>query len=129
MFTVEQIEIANLKVKSGADFPLYIAEIKKIGVLKFETWVKDSRTIYFGENFETESSPKYDKLHINSNVTVPVFINQLKSHQKGETDYFTFCKDCANNGIEKWIVCLDKMTCIYFDINGNEILVETIPTL
>ena len=39
MFTVEQIESAHEKVKSGADFPHYIQEIKKIGVLSFETWV------------------------------------------------------------------------------------------
>jgi uncharacterized protein YbcV (DUF1398 family) len=30
-------------------------------------------------------------------------------------------------GIEKWEICMDKMTCIYFDKAGNEILVEAIP--
>jgi len=38
MFTVEQIESAHGKVKSGADFPNYIQEIKKLGVVSFETW-------------------------------------------------------------------------------------------
>lgn len=40
MFTVEQIEEVHEKVKSGADFPKYIQEIKQIGVVSFETWVK-----------------------------------------------------------------------------------------
>jgi hypothetical protein len=50
MFTVEQIESAHSKVKTGADFPNYIKEIKELGVKSFETWVKDSHTEYFGEN-------------------------------------------------------------------------------
>jgi uncharacterized protein YbcV (DUF1398 family) len=55
------------------------------------------------------------------------FIKSLKTHQKGETDYTTFCKHCAETGIEKWIVQLDKMTCTYYDQQGNEILEEQIP--
>ena len=55
------------------------------------------------------------------------FVQQLKAHQRGETDYYTFCKDCAENGVEKWVVCLEKMTCIYYDTAGNEVLVEKIP--
>ncbi|MBK7094740.1 MAG: DUF1398 family protein [Saprospiraceae bacterium] len=46
MFTVEQIESAHSKIKSGAEFPKYIQEIKEIGVIAFETWVIDSHTNY-----------------------------------------------------------------------------------
>lgn len=128
MFTVEQIEQAHKKVKSGADFPTYIQEIKELGVNGFVTWVKDSRTEYFGENnYRTLSLSKYDKLLISNDSNREQFIIQLKAHQEGKTDYFTFCKDCASTGIEKWIVSLDKMTCIYYDKIGNEILVEQIP--
>ncbi|MGF7024877.1 MULTISPECIES: DUF1398 domain-containing protein [Sphingobacterium] len=31
MFTIEQIEAAHSNVKSGADFPAYIRDIKKLG--------------------------------------------------------------------------------------------------
>ena len=37
MFTVKEIHEAHAKVKSGADFPKYIQEIKKMGVKSFET--------------------------------------------------------------------------------------------
>ena len=128
MFTVEQIEQAHKKVKSGADFPKYIQEIKKLGVKGFVTWVKDSHTEYFGENnFSTQSISKYDDLLILNNSDREKFIIQLKAHQQGKTDYFTFCKDCAETGIEKWVVNLDKMTCIYYDKIGNELLVEQVP--
>ena len=129
MFTVEQIELAHLNVKTGAEFPKYIQEIKEIGVIAFETWVVDSHTKYFGKNnFTTESKSKYDALSIVTISDKDKFIHYLKIHQKGETDYYTFCKHCAETGIEKWIVDLDKMTCIYYDKLGNEILVERVPT-
>lgn len=128
MFTVEQIESAHSKVKTGADFPNYIKEIKELGVKSFETWVKDSHTEYFGEHdYATKSQPKYADLTIENTVDKEKFIQQLKSHQRGETDYMKFCEDCAETGIEKWIVDLDKYTCIYYDKTGNEILTEEIP--
>ncbi|KQT22243.1 phage envelope protein [Chryseobacterium sp. Leaf404] len=128
MFTVAQIEEAHSKLKSGADFPKYIHEIKGFGVKNFITWVKDSHTDYFGKNdFQTKSQPKYDDLEINETVNADHFKKQLKIHQKGGTDYMQFCRDCAENGVEKWIVDLDQFTCIYFDKAGNEVLTEEIP--
>lgn len=127
MFTVQQIEDAHSKVKTGADFPNYIQEIKGFGVKNFTTWVKDSHTEYFGEdNFQTQSQPKYDDLEINEKVNQDQFKEQLKIHQQGGTDYLQFCKDCAENGIEKWEVDLNQFTCVYFDKAGNEVLTEEI---
>jgi len=128
MFTVQQIQQAHSKVKSGADFPKYIQEIMQLGVLAFTTYVIDSHTEYFGSNdFQTNSGAKYSNLHIANNSQKENFVAYLKSHQKGETDYFLFCKHCAETGIEKWIVDLQKMTCIYFDKAGNAIWTENIP--
>lgn len=128
MFTVSQIKEAHSKVQSGADFPKYIQEIREFGVIAFETWVKDSHTDYFGKNhFKTSSESFYEDLEISETLNLEQFVHQLKSHQKGETDYPTFCKDCAENGVEKWIVDLEKMTCIYYDKAGNEVLTEQIP--
>lgn len=130
MFTVEQIESAHEKVKSGADFPHYIQEIKKLGVLSFETWVFDSHTVYFGKNeFQTNSKPKYENLIVADTSDKDKFGEYLKIHQKGETDYFAFCKHCAETGIEKWNVNLEEMTCTYYDKLGNEVLVEIVPTV
>lgn len=129
MFTVAQIEQAHDQVKSGADFPKYIQEIKAMGVLGFETWVTDSHTDYFGaDDYSTSSEPQYENLAIADTTNKEKFSHQLKIHQQGQTDYYTFCKDCAETGIEKWIVDLDKMTCIYYDKAGKEILVEQIPS-
>ena len=129
MFTVEQIHAAHSKVKSGADFPNYMQDLIKLGVISFETFVSDSHSIYFGANdFKTQSEGKYNPLEIATDTNKDQFISDLKSHQKGGTDYMTFCQDCAKSGIEKWIVKTKDMTCTYFDKAGNEILVEVIPS-
>jgi len=130
MFTIQQIEEAHSKVKSGEDFPLYIDEIKKLGVIAFETFVIDSHTKYTGVNdFKIESKGIYDYKSIVDQSNSKKFTDYLKSHQHGETDYFQFCDDCAETGVEKWIVDLQAMTCTYYDKLDNAILTESIPAL
>lgn len=130
MFTLKQIEEAHSKVKSGADFPKYIQKIKKLGVTEFETWVKDSHTEYYGaDGYKISSNPMYENLEIQDSSHPSKFKHCLSIHQRGETDYYTFCTDCAETGIEKWIASLIKMTCTYYDKAGNEILIENIPQL
>ena len=128
MFTVEQIKQAHSKVKSGADFPGYIQEIRVLGVVGFETRVKDSYTEYFGaDGYKTSSTPMYEDLSIAVVSDTDRFERYLKIHQQGETDYFQFCRDCAATGVDKWVVNLEEMTCIYYDMEGNNILEEHIP--
>ncbi|MBN8824985.1 MULTISPECIES: DUF1398 family protein [unclassified Spirosoma] len=128
MFTVTQIKAAHAKVQSGADFPNYIQEIKQLGVRAFETWVVDSHTDYFGnDNYQTSSEPVYAQLLISDTINKDAFSHALSIHQQGQTDYYAFCKASAATGIEKWVVNLEAMTCIYFDKSGNQVLVENIP--
>ena len=128
MFTVEQIKAAHSKVKSGADFPKYIQDIKQLGVNAFETWVIDSHTEYFGKDgYQTKSKPMYESLEIANKSNKEKFTNYLKIHQEGKTDYKTFCGHCAETGIEKWFASLGEMNCTYYDKAGNKILVEQIP--
>lgn len=128
MFSVEQIKAAHSKVKSGADFPAYIQDIKSLGVTYYETFVKDGHTVFSGANGYTTTSPaKYDTLTIADNSNKEQFKADLKAHQQGETDYPTFIKLSASLGVEKWAVSMEQMTCTYYDKAGNQILVEEIP--
>ena len=128
MFTVEQIKTAHSKVKSGADFPKYIKEIKALGVTHYESYVTDGHVDYHGANNHTAKVPaKYEALVIADACNKEQFKLDLKAHQEGKTNYPTFCNDAAKSGIEKWVVNIEEMTCTYFDTSGNEILVEAIP--
>lgn len=56
MFTLAQIESAHAKTSSGSDFPQYIRDIKKLGVLRFQTFVTDCHTVYSGsDGYEIQS--------------------------------------------------------------------------
>lgn len=128
MFTLDQIKTAHSKVKSGADFPAYIRDLKPLGVVQYVTYVKDGHTDYSGTGgFKTSSPARYADLEIATSSHAAQFKADLKAHQQGKTDYPTFCSYCAKYGIEKWIVDLNKMTCTYFDLDGNEVLIEQIP--
>lgn len=128
MFTAEQIKAAHSKVKSGADFPSYIQEIKALGVTHYEAYVNDGHIDYHGANGYTANVPaKYERLVISEIPKREEFQAELVAHQQGKTDFLTFIKRCAAFGIEKWEICMDKMTCTYFDKAGNALLVEEIP--
>jgi len=127
MFTIKQIQEAHAKVKSGADFPDYIKEIKQLGVKAYETYVKDGHTVYYDEDNQSVSSPpKYADMEIAGKCNPNQFRKYLKDHQQGQTDYLTFCRHCAETGIEYWLVDLGKMTCVYFAKENTLIYEEEI---
>jgi uncharacterized protein YbcV (DUF1398 family) len=129
MFTIQEIQEAHSKVKSGADFPKYVQDLIGLGVLWYDTFVADGRSQYFGANeYKQESGGKYETLAVNETSDAETFKHYLKIHQQGETNYPTFCKHAAETGVHKWTVDLRKMTCTYYDRSGNEMIVEGIPS-
>jgi len=130
MFTIEQIQTAHARVQSGADFPAYIRDLKTLGVGYYETWVTDGHTDYYGAaDTKAASGCEYGPFAIAAIADVPGFEQCLHVHQQGGSDYLTFCRQCAEYGVEKWAVCLEKMTCTYYDKAGSELLQEAIPAL
>jgi uncharacterized protein YbcV (DUF1398 family) len=62
-------------------------------------------------------------------ASVEVGKDVLKRHQAGETDFPTFCVEIAEAGVCKWVSDMRAMTCSYYDLAGNAIIVETIPSV
>ena len=130
MISIEQIKEAISNVKSGADFPKFIQELIKLGVSRYGTFVKSRLSVFFGHNNDMITlEPKVENLYVADNTDAKQFKQDLKAHQEGNTDYITFCTDCAKSGIDRWEVDIVKMTCTYYDKADNIILVEAIPTM
>lgn len=128
MFTINQIKEAHSKVKSGADFPKYVQDLVQLGIIKYNAYVNDGHAKYFGrENFSIQSEAKYAMKEIAKTGDIEKFKHALKIHQQGQTDYLTFCEQSAQFGVEKWVVDMNEMTCIYYDYLGNKLLTEQIP--
>ena len=130
MFTIEQIKAVHSKVKSGADFPSYVQDMKSLGVLFYEHFVSDGHIQYHGlNNFVLSADPKWTPAKVANTGDKNKLKHFLLIHQQGQTDYLTFCKQSAESGVEKWIVDMKSMTCTYFDKSGNSILIEKIPSI
>lgn len=128
MFTLLQIKDAHSKVKSGADFPPYIQELIKLGIIRYKTYVSDGHTQFEGNNnFKLQSDAKYPVKIISEKSNKEQFAKDLKDHQQGKNDYPTFCTLSAQHGVDHWIVDMGKMTCTYYDKSGSKVLEEKIP--
>lgn len=128
MFTLQQIHEVHSKVKTGADFPNYVRDMKLLGVLRYHAYVQDGHCEYQGENgYTISSAPLYDEKKITDIIIIESFTSNLKKHQQGLTDYFTFCEDCAVAGVTKWLMDLENNVCIYYDKQNREVLRENIP--
>lgn len=124
MFTLSQIQEAHSKVKSGADFPSYAEELAHMWVTAYDTFVSDGHSVYLGNESPLVSWAKYDTLSIENICNKEKFLERLKLHQQWWTDYMTFCRDCAESGVEKWTLDLQAKSCTYSDILWNTLLVE-----
>lgn len=128
MFTVQQIKAAHSKVRSGADFPNYVQEIKALGLVKYEFLLADGRTIYYGvDNYQVEASAIYPVKEINSSSSAAGLAHIIKIHQQGQTDFMTFCQQAAENGVHHREVNTQIMLCTYYDTSGQQMLAEPIP--
>ena len=129
MFTTEQIKSIHSKVKSGADFPAYVQELKNtLGITHYDLVVKNGQGIYYGiDNFKLEGPPAYTDKQIANKGDVEQLRHIIKIHQQGQTDYLTFTRQAAEAGVEKWTTSIVRMEVIYYDTAGNEMLAEAIP--
>lgn len=128
MFTIDQIHEAFAKVKSGADFPQFVQNLKEIGVTHYDNFVLDGRTNYYGLNgFMLDGASKYPEMQVNDNSSSDRLKHAIAIHQQGQTDYPTFCRQAADAGVEKWRVHMIERTVIYTDKKGQKLTVEPIP--
>jgi len=128
MFTLQQIKAAHAKVKTGADFPAYVKEIKDLGLQYYEFFVSDGRAVYHGDDDFTITGPSiYQEKKIAADAS-PESVRQIISeHQQGKSGFLTFCELVARAGVEKWVVDGQTMLCSYYNLQGNTMVAEPIP--
>ncbi len=130
MFTLQDIDAAHAHVKTGADFPRYAQTVKALGVQRYETFVFDGHTEYFGaDGYRVMSDAKHPVLEIANESDSEHLLERLAAHQRGETDYLQFSKDVAAAGAEKWVIDLQEMTCTYYDKQHHALHQEKIPNV
>ena len=127
-FDLSQIHQSSKKVNSGADFPKYMAELKQMGVLSYDYYLSNSKTIYYGENnFFIEDQLMDEAIEVAPITSVEKLVLALKEHQQGLIDFPAFCIQVAKAGVDKWECNCETMICTYLNKNNKIILEEKIP--
>lgn len=127
MFTLEQINDIHDRLGEAETLPQYLEALKKIGVDKYDSFITDGHSEYFGKGgHKVVSPPVHEKLSIAETSNRESFLKHLDLHNQGKTNYLEMSKGLAESGIEKWTFDTNKMTIAYYDKGGTEILVEVI---
>lgn len=128
MYTLEQIKQAYDKVKTESDFAIYIQELINLGIKGYDSLVTDGRIVYYSDtDYEVSTDKKYDPLLIATSPNKERFIEYLVMHESGQSDYFTFCEHAAQCGIAKWRIAIIEMTCTYYTLEGDALIIEKLP--
>jgi uncharacterized protein YbcV (DUF1398 family) len=128
MFTLERIHQAHARVKTGADFPQYVQDLKQLGLRAYDHYVTDGQNEYRATTGATLASPPVGTaLTVDAQGQPAQVEYAIHIHQQGQTDYPTFCRQVASAGVEKWTVDTEAMTCTYYDQQGRALVTEPIP--
>ena len=93
------MKAAHAKVKSGADFPAYVQEIKQLGLLRYDFMVRDGRTVYHGANgFELIGDPVYPGKASAVQASPAALRRIIAETQQGKSDFPAFCSGAAAAG-------------------------------
>ncbi len=127
MFTIEQIHDLHTRLGAAETLLAYVRALKAIGVEKYDSYLTDGHSEYFGEDgHKVISPPAHDTLPIASQSNRERFLKHLKLHEQGKTTYIEMSQGLAESGVEKWTVDTSQLTMIFYDTAGNEMLVERI---
>lgn len=127
MFTLEQIDEIHSSLGNADTLFEYVRALHALGVEKYESFLTDGHSEYFGQGgYKVISPPAHDKLTIAEKSDKENFLKHLERHEQGKSTYVEMSQGLADSGIEKWMVNTSEMTMIFYDKAGSEMLVERI---
>jgi uncharacterized protein YbcV (DUF1398 family) len=128
-FTLENIKQAHAKF-TGVDFPKLVEAFKKMGMLTNTFDLQTGKVSYShreGKQLEVQANAVDREIQVVSSLEAAKDV--LRRHQAGETDFGTFCREIAGAGVCKWVSNMEEMTCSYYDLQDQVVVVEVIPTV
>ena len=127
MFTIEQIDDLHDRLGSAKTFPEYVRALKALGVERYDSYLADGHSEYFGQGgHRIVSPPVHEVLLVAETSQRETFLEHLGRHERRETTYLEMSRGLAQSGIEKWTVDTGRMTMTFYDKADREILVEQI---
>ena len=127
MFTLAQINAVHDRLGSANTIFEYVRALQAIGVEKYDTYVTDGHSEYFGKHgHKVSSPPAHNPLTVAKTSNRESFLMHLTLHNQGKTTYIEMSEGLAASGTEKWTVDTNKATMIFYDTAGNQMRSEAI---
>ena len=127
MFTIEQINDLHARLGSAKTLQEYVRALKAIGVERYDSYLADGHSEYFGQGgHRVVSPPVHEVLPVAEAGQRETFLQHLSRHQRRQTTYVEMSRGLAQSGIEKWTVDTGRLTMTFYDKAGREMLVEQI---
>lgn len=127
MFTIKQINEIHDRFGAAETLSAYLRALSAIGVQKYDSYLEDGHSEYFGRDGDTVvSQPVHNKYIIASTSDQESFLRHLNQHQEGDISYLEMSEGLAKSGAEKWTFDTGKMTLTYYSRSGDIMLIENI---
>lgn len=127
-FTLDQVAAAHATVKTGADFPRYVQDLKALGVAYYDFFLVDGHSVYVDiDGLGEQTTAKYAPLAISPVSNEFALRDSINVHQAGQTDFMTFCQQAADAGVVYWRTDVVNLVCMYVDAVGHTFVSEPIP--
>ncbi|MGB9253394.1 MAG: DUF1398 family protein, partial [Candidatus Korobacteraceae bacterium] len=103
MFTIEQIDEIHDRLGSARTFAEYVRALKALGVERYESYLADGHSEYFGRGgHKVVSPPVHEVLSVAETSQRENFLEHLGLHERRETTYLEMSRGLVESGIEKW---------------------------
>jgi uncharacterized protein YbcV (DUF1398 family) len=127
VFTLDQINDIHERLGKQATLPQYLQALKAIGVGKYDSFLTDGHSEYYGNgSHKVVSPPVHETFTIAKTSNREGLLRHLNLHNQGKTNYVEMSRGLAESGIEKWTFDTSKMTITYYDKDGHRMLFEAI---
>jgi uncharacterized protein YbcV (DUF1398 family) len=127
MFTLEQLNDLHDRLGKQDTVRDYVRALRSLGVRRYESYIVDGHTEFFGEDGQKIlSPPAHEVLPVCDVSDAGMARHHLDLHDQRKTSYLEMSRGLANSGIEKWVVDTHAMTMVFCDKQGSELIVEEI---
>ena len=88
MFTLEQINDIHDRLGNAETLSQYLEALKNIGVDKYDSFIADGHSEYFGKgDHKVASAPLHERLSVAETSNRESFLKHLSLHNEGKTNY------------------------------------------
>lgn len=127
-FTEQDIRAIYAQVRTGADFPRLIQDLKRLGIVSYDHLLETGANVFHGKAGQSLSlSNMGPSVPVSDQPNAGLLKKYISEHQRGLSNYPQICAQAGQVGVQKWTSDLQAMTCTYFDKSGGTMIVEPIP--